>query len=268
MNEESNNANRTAQRVAQPQHAPSGKRNTDRTPAVTPRHDAADEIDTGKAPTGMERAKDAAANVASSMADAASYVGHKAQDVTVSVGVALESTGQFLKEKLESSPMIENLRDLYLCELKDLYSAEQQLLKAMPKLISEATSITLKKALEHHLGQTRGHVARLEQIFKETGVAASGKRCRAMEGIILEADELLADYMPPPVKDAAIIASVQRAEHYEMAGYGCVRTYARLLGEHSAASLLNEILQEEGAADVALSSIAEGSINQEAMAAV
>ena len=159
---------------------------------------------------------------------------------------------------------VDTLRDFYVEELKDLYNAESQLMKALPKMAKAASSPDLKNAFEDHYKETRGHVERLETIFKNLEKSPKGKRCKAMEGLIAEGDEVLKSGMPDAVKDAALIAAAQRVEHYEMAGYGCVRTYARLLGEDDAATLLDETLQEEGAADVHLTEIAESSVNDEA----
>ena len=159
---------------------------------------------------------------------------------------------------------IATLRDFYVEELRDLYSAENQILKALPKMAQAATSPELRKAFEDHLEETRVHVERLETIFNDLDASPKGKHCKAMEGLIAEADETLKEEMPDAVKDAALIAAAQRIEHYEMAGYGCVRTYARVLGEDDAAELLNETIQEEGASDEKLTEIAEGSVNEEA----
>jgi ferritin-like metal-binding protein YciE len=163
---------------------------------------------------------------------------------------------------------IETLRDFYVEELKDLFSAENQFLKALQKFIQCATSPELRTAFEAHLETTSAHVTRLEQIFKTLDISPKGKHCKAMEGLIAEADEILKDEMPAAVKDAALIAAAQRVEHYEMAGYGCARTYARILGEDAAAELLDETLQEEGASDKRLTEIAEGSVNEEATVGV
>ena len=159
---------------------------------------------------------------------------------------------------------VETLRDFYIEELKDLYNAESQLMKALPKMVKAATSPDLKSAFENHFEETRGHVDRLETIFKGLEKSPKGKHCKAMEGLLAEGEEVLKGDMPDAVKDAALIAAAQRVEHYEMAGYGCVRTYARLLGEDDAAALLDETLQEEGAADVHLTEIAESTVNDEA----
>jgi ferritin-like metal-binding protein YciE len=156
-----------------------------------------------------------------------------------------------------------SLQDLFVDELKDLYSAENQLLKAIPKMAKAATSKGLEAAFEKHLKQTQAHVERLEQVCKQLGVSANGKTCKAMEGLIKEGGEVIKEDAEPEVKDAALIAAAQRVEHYEMAGYGCVRTYAHLLGNDKAARLLQQTLDEEGDTDKALTKLAE-KINVEA----
>jgi ferritin-like metal-binding protein YciE len=156
-----------------------------------------------------------------------------------------------------------SLQDLFVDELKDLYSAENQLLKAIPKMAKAATSKDLKAGFEKHLKQTEGHVQRLEEIFEELEVSPKGKTCKAMEGLVKEGGEVISEDMEPEVKDAALIAAAQRVEHYEMAGYGCVRTYAKLLGNSKAEKLLQQTLNEEGDTDKALTKLAE-KINVEA----
>jgi ferritin-like metal-binding protein YciE len=158
---------------------------------------------------------------------------------------------------------MENLRDLFVDELKDLYSAEHQLLKALPKMAKAATSPGLKKAFESHLKETEGQVDRLEQVFAGLDISPKGKKCKAMEGLVEEGAELMKEDAEPDVMDAGLIAAAQRVEHYEMAGYGCVRTYAQLLGETKAASLLQKTLDEEGSADKKLTELAKR-INVEA----
>jgi ferritin-like metal-binding protein YciE len=159
---------------------------------------------------------------------------------------------------------LESLHDLYVDELRDLYNAENQLLKALPKMAKAASDPGLRAAFEEHLAVTRGQVDRLDRIFKRLGERATGKKCMAMEGLIDEGKEMMEEDAPPAVLDAALIAAAQRVEHYEMAGYGCVRTYARLLGYDDAADLLQETLDEEGDADKALTELAETVINVEA----
>ncbi|SRR6266851_4363881 len=156
------------------------------------------------------------------------------------------------------------LRELYITELRDLFSAENQILKALPKMVKAASSEDLKNAFTEHLEQTRTHVERLERIFDKLHTSPKGKKCRGMEGLIEEGKELLEENAEPEVLDAGLIAAAQKVEHYEMAGYGCVRTYAKLLGDDQAAESLQETLNEEGETDKTLSDLAEGSINLEA----
>jgi len=152
---------------------------------------------------------------------------------------------------------IESLRDLYVDQLKDLYNAEQQLIKALPKMAKASTSEELRAAFEDHLGQTRQHAQRIETIFEKMGEKAAGKKCKAMEGLVKEGSEVMEEDMEEGIKDAAIIAAAQRVEHYEIAGYGCVKAYATRLGDENAASLLEQTLQEEKQADELLNGIAE-----------
>jgi ferritin-like metal-binding protein YciE len=159
---------------------------------------------------------------------------------------------------------MENLRDLYIDELKDLYSAEKQLVKALPKMAKNASNPELKKAFTDHLAQTKAQVDRLERIFETLEASPRGKKCVGMEGLIEEADELLEEDAEEDVLDAALISKAQHVEHYEIAGYGTVRTYALTLGETEHAALLQQTLDEEEKADKLLSSLAEGCINLEA----
>src|SRR5687768_5070352 len=159
---------------------------------------------------------------------------------------------------------LDSLHDLYVDELKDLYNAENQLLKALPRMAKAATAPELKAAFTEHLDVTRKQVERLDQIFEELGVSPKGKKCKAMEGLVEEGKEVMQEDGDPSVIDAALIASAQRVEHYEMAGYGCVRTFATLLGYADAAALLQATLDEEGEADKKLTALAETVINVEA----
>ncbi|MCA1684617.1 MAG: ferritin-like domain-containing protein [Planctomycetia bacterium] len=160
---------------------------------------------------------------------------------------------------------LNTLKDLYVMELKDLYNAEKQILKALPKMAKAATSPELQAAFKEHLEQTKGQVERLETIFEGLGMKATGKTCRAMEGLIEEGKELIAEEPEPTVLDAGLISAAQRVEHYEIAGYGSVRTYARTLGEEDAARLLQLTLDEEGETDKKLTALAEQIINAEAV---
>jgi ferritin-like metal-binding protein YciE len=151
---------------------------------------------------------------------------------------------------------LESLHDLYLYELKDLYSAEDQIVKALPKMIEKAESTDLRGALEHHLEETRGHVSRLEQVFQMHGEDAEKQKCKGMQGVLDEGDEMAGKNATPAVRDAAIISACQRVEHYEIAAYGTVRTYAEQLGHQRAAAVLKQTLDEELAADKKLTQIA------------
>ena len=153
-----------------------------------------------------------------------------------------------------------NLNDLFHDTLKDVYYAEKQILKALPKMAKAASHQELRQAFEEHLRQTSGHVTRLEQIFEELGEKPGGKKCIAMEGLVKEGSELIRDGYPEPVLDAGIIGAAQRVEHYEIAAYGTVRSFAEVLGESEQASLLEETLNEEKEADEKLSQIS-GKVN-------
>ncbi len=161
---------------------------------------------------------------------------------------------------------VENLRELLIEELRDLYSAENQLTKALPKVAKTAASSELKKTIEHHLKETEGHVERLEKIFEQLDESPKGKTCDGMKGLIKEADERIEEGGSPDVLDAGLIADAQRVEHYEISAYGSARTFANLLGEKQIVHLLEATLKEEKAADAKLTSIAE-EINVEAKAA-
>jgi ferritin-like metal-binding protein YciE len=152
---------------------------------------------------------------------------------------------------------VASLRDLYLEQLQDLYNAEQQLIKALPKMAKAASSDELRTAIEDHLEETRTQAERIETICEKMGKKASGKKCKAMEGLIKEGSETLDEDMEDELMDAAIIADAQRVEHYEIAGYGCVHAYATKLGDEEAADLLAQTLEEEKAADKKLNDIAE-----------
>jgi ferritin-like metal-binding protein YciE len=161
------------------------------------------------------------------------------------------------------------LQDLLTLELKDLYSAEQQILKALPEMIKAATSKKLQAALKEHLTVTEHHVERLQQACDEIGVSPKGHKCAAMEGLLKEGEEIVKQKgkAADSVLDAAIISAAQRVEHYEIAGYGTAATFAKLLGFESAGSLLGETLEEEKNTDVSLTELAESEINAEAVEA-
>ena len=159
---------------------------------------------------------------------------------------------------------MDSLKDLYIDELKDLYNAENQLLKALPRMAKKASAPELKRAFQDHLVQTEGHVNRLEKIFKGLGEKPTGKTCKAMKGLVEEGKEIIEEDGDDSVLDAALISAAQRVEHYEIAGYGVVRTFASLLGENTAVDLLQRTLNEEGETDKKLTALAETVINVEA----
>ena len=150
-----------------------------------------------------------------------------------------------------------DLKDLYIDELKDIYSAETQLVKALPKMAKAAASEELRSGFEEHLQQTKGHVARLEQIFQALDEKPTGKKCAGMEGLIKEGGEAAGEDYEDDAKDAALIGAAQRVEHYEIAAYGTVRAIAETLGENEAVDLLSQTLQEEKDTDVKLSNLAD-----------
>jgi ferritin-like metal-binding protein YciE len=160
----------------------------------------------------------------------------------------------------------ETLRELMIDELQDLHSAEQQIVKALPKLVKAAHNPSLKRAFEHHLEETKNHVTRLDNIFKRLGESPKGKTCEGMKGLLKEGEERISDGGEPEVVDAGLISAAQRVEHYEIAAYGSARTYAELLGDREAVRLLNETLEEEKAADAKLTQVAR-TVNIEAKAA-
>jgi ferritin-like metal-binding protein YciE len=165
------------------------------------------------------------------------------------------------------SESLNTFNDLFLHQLEDLYDAEHQLLEALPKMADAASSSDLKNAFNTHLLETRDHVKRLEQVFRMIGKDPKRTTCPAMKGLVKEGSEAIGATGDPKVKDAALIASAQRVEHYEIAGYGTLRTLARQVGLNEAAMLLQKTLDEEGNADKKLTRIAESHVNQEAASA-
>jgi len=159
---------------------------------------------------------------------------------------------------------LDNLENVLELQLRDLYSAEDQLISALPQMAAAANSCELKAAFETHLRETRQHKTRLEQAFRMLGREPQSESCEAMEGLIEEGQEIIAMDGDPEVKDAALIAAAQRVEHYEIAGYGCGRTFARRVGRNDVANLLQETLDEEGNTDKILTDIAELWINAQA----
>jgi ferritin-like metal-binding protein YciE len=159
---------------------------------------------------------------------------------------------------------MESLQELLIEEMRDIYNAENQLLKAMPKMAKKASSPQLKKAFETHMKETEGQVERLQKIFDKLGKKATGKKCAAMEGLIEEGKEMMGEDMEDDTMDAALISIAQKIEHYEIASYGTVRTWAEQLGDDQTAKLLQQTLDEEGKTDKLLTQLAESSINIEA----
>jgi ferritin-like metal-binding protein YciE len=154
--------------------------------------------------------------------------------------------------------------ELFLDEISDLYDAEKQLTKALPKMAKAASSDQLRQAFEVHLTQTEGHVERLDDIFESLAQKSSGKKCAAMAGLIKEGDELASDTEDTAVRDAGLIAAAQKVEHYEISGYGSARAHAEILGLTSAVRLLEETLTEEKEADEKLGSLAQMGVNKDA----
>ncbi len=159
---------------------------------------------------------------------------------------------------------LETLKDLYIHELKDLYSAEKQLIKALPKMAKAASNGQLADGFKQHLAETKEHAVRLEKILKNLDESTRGPKCKGMEGLIKEGDEMIKEDADEEVRDAGLISAAQRVEHYEIAGYGCARTYAQMVGDKAGAQLLDKTLQEEGATDKKLTKLAKSVINLQA----
>jgi ferritin-like metal-binding protein YciE len=164
----------------------------------------------------------------------------------------------------EDTMKLQSLKDLFVAELRDLYNAENQLVKAIPKMAAAADSEKLQAAFEEHLEQTRNHVSRLETIFERLNLNPKGKRCKGMESIIEEGKDFIEMRPDAQVLDAALIAAAQHVEHYEIAGYGCAKTYANLIGDEEAVRLLDETLKEEKLTDEKLTELAMSGINEQA----
>jgi ferritin-like metal-binding protein YciE len=163
---------------------------------------------------------------------------------------------------------LESLKDLFVEELKDIYNAENQLVKALPKMAKAANSPELKKAFETHLEETKGQIERLDQIFENLGEKSRGPKCKGMEGLIEEGKHIMEEDAEPEVTDAGLICAAQKVEHYEIAGYGCLKTWAETLDEKEIVKLLEKTLNEEKETDKKLTELAEETINIEAMAGV
>jgi ferritin-like metal-binding protein YciE len=161
---------------------------------------------------------------------------------------------------------LDSLEKLFIEELRDMYNGEKQITRALPKMAKAAESPELRDAFTKHLRETEGQIQRLEQIFRELGQAVRGKTCKGIQGILEEGKDLLEEDAAEPVLDAGLIAGAQKVEHYEIASYGCLRTYAQLLGYDQAVRLLEQNLAEEEAADKKLTQLGEGGINEAAAA--
>ena len=160
---------------------------------------------------------------------------------------------------------IENMEDLFLEQVEDLYDAEKRLVKALPKMAEASTSQTLRQAFQSHLMETEGHVSRLENIFRTLGKGPKSHTCDAMKGLISEGEDMVSDIDESSLRDAGLIAAANRVEHYEIAAYGSARTFAETLGLREAATLLEQTLQEEKKADQKLTQLAESMVNEEAL---
>ena len=160
---------------------------------------------------------------------------------------------------------LNTLKDLYIHELKDLYSAEKQLVRALPKMAKAASNEKLSAGFTAHLEQTKEQIARLEQLLESHGQSTRGPKCKGMEGLIAEGQEMIEEEADEEVRDAGLISAAQRVEHYEIAGYGCARTYAELLGDKQGVKLLQKTLDEEGATDKKLTELAVKVINLSAV---
>ena len=156
---------------------------------------------------------------------------------------------------------LETLKDLYIHELKDLYSAEKQIIKALPKMVKAASHPKLKAGFQKHLEETKEQAVRLEKLLASHEETTRGPKCKGMEGVLKEGAEMIEEEADEEVRDAGLIAAAQRVEHYEMAGYGCARTYAEILGDKEGAKVLQETLSEESATDQALTKLAKSAIN-------
>lgn len=156
---------------------------------------------------------------------------------------------------------LETLQDLYIHELKDLYSAEKQIIRALPKMVKAASNEQLKASFQQHLEETKEQAARLERLLEGHKESTRGPKCKGMEGVLAEGSEMIEEDADEEVRDAGLIAAAQRVEHYEMAGYGCARTYAQILGHKEDAATLQTTLNEEGATDKKLTALAKSTIN-------
>jgi ferritin-like metal-binding protein YciE len=156
---------------------------------------------------------------------------------------------------------LQTLKDLYIKELKDLYSAEKQIIRALPKMVKAASNEQLASGFKEHLEQTKEQAVRLEEILKSHGQSTRGPKCKGMEGVLKDGEEMIKEEADDEVRDAGLISAAQHVEHYEMAGYGCARTYAKLVGDKNGAELLQKTLAEESETDKKLTKLATSVIN-------
>jgi ferritin-like metal-binding protein YciE len=186
-------------------------------------------------------------------------------DQTKSCGREGLAAGIIFTSENQNQMKTKTLQDLFLDELADMYDAEKRIVKALPKMARAATCTDLKAAMDKHLKETEGHVRKLEQVFQAFGEKAVGKTCEATKGLLEEGDEIAEEFKDSPAINAALIAAAQKVEHYEMASYGCLHEWAGLLGNQKAAGLLEDILNEEKAANEGLTELARASSNEEAL---
>jgi ferritin-like metal-binding protein YciE len=184
---------------------------------------------------------------------------HRARKARQTEPIASQSANS--QDMRITSLKLESVKDLLIAELRDLHNAEEQLVEALPKMAEAASSTELRNAFNHHLDETRKHVTRLDDAFKNLGEKASGETCEAMKGLVKEGEEFIKAKGQPDVRDAGLIGAAQRVEHYEMAGYGTARTLARRLGLNDIAETLQKTLEEERAADEKLTAVAESDVN-------
>src|SRR4051794_32630892 len=175
-----------------------------------------------------------------------------------------DSTETFSPERYVDMPTMDSLEDLLKDEIKDIYDAEKQLTKALPKLIKKATATDLKNALSAHLEETNEHIARLEQVFELMQMPARGKKCEGMQHLIAEGSEMIEECEEDGTRDAVIIAAAQKCEHYEICSYGTIRVWANLLNHTDVGSIFEDTLEEEKSADLKLTEVAESFVNEEA----
>lgn len=171
----------------------------------------------------------------------------------------------WLQGSSSQNTIMKTLNDLFIEELADIYDAEKRLVKALPKMAKAATCDKLKAAIEAHLEETEGHVTKLEEVFECFDLKPKGQTCEATVGLLEEADEIAADFKDSPAINAALVCAAQKVEHYEIASYGCLQEWARLLGNEEAAELLGEILEEEKSANESLTELARATCNEEAL---